>query len=91
MAAPNLHILNELKNSQFSIGGGMPGLKISWQVTGIRKDPWAEANRIEVEEPKNAKEHGYFLHPELYKQSLIKAISILRHPRNEIKSRKNQD
>ena len=28
-------------------------MKVSWQVTGIRKNPWANANRIEVEEDKS--------------------------------------
>jgi hypothetical protein len=31
-------------------------MKVSWQVTGIRKDPWANAHRISVEEDKPAKE-----------------------------------
>ena len=35
-------------------------MKVSWQVTGIRKDPWANANRIQVEEDKPGKEQGYY-------------------------------
>src|ERR671920_734424 len=35
-------------NSRFKIAGGSSGMKVSWQVTGIRKDPWANANRIQV-------------------------------------------
>jgi hypothetical protein len=31
-------------------------MKVSWQVTGIRRDPWANANRIQVEEDKPGKE-----------------------------------
>src|SRR5918997_6839087 len=27
-------------NSHFKIAGGTSGMKVSWQVTGIRKDPW---------------------------------------------------
>lgn len=42
------------------------GRKVSWQVTGVRKDPWAEANRIVVEENKPDTERGRYLHPELY-------------------------
>ena len=41
-------------------------MKVSWQVTGIRKDPWANAHRIQVEEDKPDKERGYYLHPDLY-------------------------
>ncbi len=35
-AAPNLHVAQEIANHQFSIGGGAPGMKVSWQVTGVR-------------------------------------------------------
>jgi hypothetical protein len=30
---------NENNNSRFKIAGGTSGMKVSWQVTGIRKDP----------------------------------------------------
>jgi hypothetical protein len=36
--APNLHIYEEVNGSEFSIAGGPAGLKVSWQVTGIRQD-----------------------------------------------------
>jgi hypothetical protein len=41
-------------------------VKVSWQVTGIRQDAWANAHRIPVEELKSGKERGSYLHPELY-------------------------
>jgi hypothetical protein len=52
-------------------------MKASWQVTGIRKDPWANANRIQVEEDKPAKEQGYYIYPDLYDQSAEMGISHL--------------
>jgi hypothetical protein len=82
-AAPNLHVRDELKNGRFTIAGAPASMKISWQITGIRKDVWAVANSIPVEEPKKDKEKGYYLHPELYKQSRGKAIGTLRHPRTK--------
>ncbi len=39
-ASPNLYIKSEIKDNQFTIAGGSPGQKISWQVTGIRHDPF---------------------------------------------------
>ena len=63
---PNLYIAETVKDNQFKIAGGSPGMTVSWQVTGIRHDPWADANRIEVELPKNEAEQGLYLHPELY-------------------------
>ena len=43
-------------------------MKVSWQVTGIRHDPYADANRIPVEETKPAAERGTYLHPQAYGQ-----------------------
>jgi hypothetical protein len=61
-------------NSRFKVAGGTPGMKVSWQVTGIRKDPWANAHRISVEEDKPDKERGYYTYPELYGQPEDKGI-----------------
>lgn len=45
-AMPNLYLKSEVKNNQFVIAGGKPGGKISWQVTGVRHDPYANLHRI---------------------------------------------
>ena len=70
-------------NSSFKIAGGTSGMKVSLQVTGIRKDPWANANRIQVEEDKPANERGYYLHPDLYGQPEEKEVSRLLFPEEE--------
>jgi hypothetical protein len=59
-----VYIAEEISGNQFKIGGGKSGLKVSWQVTGIRHDAFAEANRIPVEVDKPADEQGTYLHPE---------------------------
>jgi hypothetical protein len=59
-------ISQEVQNNQFSIRTDKPNVKVSWQVTGIRKDPWAEKNRILVEENKQSDQLGKYLHPEVY-------------------------
>jgi hypothetical protein len=74
---------NNNNNSRFKIAGGASGMKVSWQVTGIRKDPWANANRIEVEEDKPNQERGYYLHPHLYGQPEEKGISHLLFPKDK--------
>lgn len=38
-------------------------MKVSWQVTGIRHDAYADAHRIPVELDKTAAERGKCLHP----------------------------
>jgi hypothetical protein len=64
-----VYISEEIASNQFSIAGGTPGLKVSWQVTGTRHDPYAEQNRIIVEENKPASERGRYLYPSGYGQT----------------------
>ena len=59
-------VAQEIRNNRFTIKTDQPGVKVSWQVTGIRRDPWAVANRIAVEEEKAAEDKGRYLHPELW-------------------------
>jgi len=49
-----VYIAQKVANNRFKIAGGPPGLEVSWQVTGIRQDAWANARRIPVEEDKPA-------------------------------------
>jgi hypothetical protein len=43
----------EIANNRFMIAGDTPGRKVSWQVTGIRHDTWANANPLQVEVQKS--------------------------------------
>ena len=61
-----VYIAEEIVGNRFKIAGGKPGLKVSWQVTGVRHDPWANVHRIEVEVDKPERERGTYLHPEAY-------------------------
>ncbi len=65
---PGLYIAQEVQNNRFEIAGGKPGMKVSWQMTGIRHDPYAEQNRILVEEKKPPAEQGTYLYPQGYNQ-----------------------
>ncbi|HEY6293949.1 MAG TPA: hypothetical protein VI455_20540 [Terriglobia bacterium] len=78
--APNLHIAQEVANHQFSIAGGSAGLKVSWQITGIRQDAWAHAHRVPVEVNKPAVERGHYVHPELFGAPPEASILWARHP-----------
>ncbi|UCE08258.1 MAG: hypothetical protein JSW07_09645, partial [bacterium] len=55
---PNLYIAEKIVNNRFKIAGGNPGMEVSWQVTGIRQDAFANAHRILVEEEKSGDERG---------------------------------
>jgi len=75
-----VYIAEEISSNHFKIAGGNPGMKVSWQVTGIRQDAWANAHRIQVEVEKPERERGYYLHPELYGAPEEKGIEWARHP-----------
>jgi len=63
---PDLFIAEEIQANRFKIAGGAPGMKVSWQVTGIRHDPWAETHPLVVERDKDPAQRGRYLHPEAY-------------------------
>ena len=77
---PNLYISSEINNNQFRIAGGSKGMKVSWMVTGIRHDAWANAHRIPVEVDKKPEERGFYEHPELFGQPENKSIINALHP-----------
>lgn len=77
-AAPNLRISSKVADGKFSIAGGKAGQEVSWQVTGIRQDAWANANRIPVEVDKKAEDQGRYLHPELFGGEAIGALAKVR-------------
>jgi hypothetical protein len=78
--APGLYIAEELTNNRFKVAGGVPGMKVSWQVTGIRQDAWANKHRIPVEENKAVKERGFYLNPDAFNQPEEKHIDWARNP-----------
>ncbi|KPK97946.1 MAG: hypothetical protein AMJ90_10130 [candidate division Zixibacteria bacterium SM23_73_2] len=82
---PNLYISQEISGNSFKIAGGEPGMKVSWQVTGIRHDKFAEANRIQVEVDKPAEEQGKYLHPETY--NLAEEYDIHYEQQKQMKER----
>ena len=70
---PNLYISETMSDNRFAIAGGAPGTEVSWQVTGIRHDPFAELNRIQVEVEKPLAERGTYLYPEAYSTQALAA------------------
>ncbi len=58
-----VYIAEEMANNRFKIAGGKANLKVSWQVTGIRQDAFANAHRIQVEVEKEGNERGKYLYP----------------------------
>ncbi len=65
-------VLKEIENNQFVIKTDKPNVKVSWQVTGVRNDPYAQKHRIQPEVEKPAEFKGTYLHPEEYGQPRTK-------------------
>jgi hypothetical protein len=69
-----VYVAEKIKGNRFKIAGATKGLEISWQVTGIRHDAYAEKNRIQVEVEKSETEKGTYLHPEVFGKSADKGV-----------------
>jgi hypothetical protein len=74
-------IASEITNGSFTLKTSKPGVKVSWMVTGIRQDAWANAHRIQVEVEKTAKDQGHYIHPELFRHEGEPSIVQLHHPK----------
>ena len=53
-----VYVAREVKDNRFRIAGGTPGLKVSWQLTGIRQDDYATEHPIVVEADKSKTDRG---------------------------------
>ncbi len=85
-------VSNEVANHQFGIRTDKPNVKISWQITGVRQDAYARAHPLVVEQEKDARERGHYIHPELYGASEQQGIEWARNSQvmkkiQEMKSR----
>jgi hypothetical protein len=67
-------VAKKISHNRFVVRTSKPGVEVSWQVTGIRHDAYADAYRIPVEEEKPPLEQGHYLHPELFGASEHQAI-----------------
>ena len=83
--APGLYIAQKMQANRFKIAGGSPHMEVAWQVTGIRQDPVANANRIVPEEEKSAEVKGKYLYPRAYDQPETRGITYM-HQREQCDS-----
>jgi TGF-beta propeptide len=73
-------VSSEVQNHEFAIRSSVPNVKVSWQITGVRHDAFAQANPLVVEEEKDAQLKGFYIHPELYGAPAEKQTEWARHP-----------
>jgi len=69
------YIASEIQENRFKIAGGKPGLKVSWQVTGVRHDEQIVSHPMVVEEEKKQADRGSYLSPRKGERQLASAPS----------------
>lgn len=77
-AAP-VYVAREVGDDGFSIAGGAAGMKVSWQLTGVRNDAYAQANPLLIEQEKPEDEKGFFLNPEAFGHDHSRHVQYKRH------------
>ncbi|MGW2052211.1 hypothetical protein ACWCPF_44970 [Streptomyces sp. NPDC001858] len=61
-------VSEEVREARFAIKTDRPEVKVSWQVSGVRKDNYSRHYPFLVEEEKAEEERGRYLHPEAWGQ-----------------------
>jgi hypothetical protein len=59
--SPGLYIARKVAGNAFSIAGGAPDVEVSWQVTGVRRDRFARAHPLVVEQVKEVRARAAFV------------------------------
>jgi hypothetical protein len=70
----------KIENNRLEIRTSAPNVEVSWQVTGVRQDAYAKAHPLVVEQEKDERLRGFYIHPELYGATAEKQIEWARHP-----------
>jgi hypothetical protein len=78
--ASGLYISQEIANGKFQIAGGVAGMKVSWQVTGVRSDRAMLKRPFKVVENKPERERGTYISPQVFDQPEERGIEWSRHP-----------
>ncbi len=87
-----VYVAEKIAGNRFKIAGGRAGLEVSWQVTGIRQDRYANVHRVPVEEVKPPEEQGLYLHPDAWDKPEELGVSYATAPavEREMRERKLQ-
>jgi hypothetical protein len=70
-------IVEKVNNNQFKVKTDKPNVEVSWQVTGVRHDKYANAHRVVPEVEKEPMYKGYYLHASEWGMPNTKSIDIL--------------
>lgn len=84
-------VARKIENHQFAIRTSAPSVEVSWQVTAVRHDAYAKAHPLVVEQEKDARLRGFYIHPELYGAPSERQIEWARHPQLMKKIQQNRE
>lgn len=75
-------ISKEIQDNTFVIRTDKPNVKVSWQVTGVRQDKFANAHRVVAEVEKEAEMKGKYLYPTEMGKSRNQGIDEATRPKD---------
>ncbi|XZF13669.1 hypothetical protein ACTHGU_17960 [Chitinophagaceae bacterium MMS25-I14] len=76
-------VSQEVSGNQFVIQTNLPNIKVSWQVTGVRQDKYANAHRVVPEVEKEPELKGYYLHAAEWGMPENRSMSTVTNPKTE--------
>jgi hypothetical protein len=81
-------VKEEISGNRFTIQTDKPNVKVSWMVTGVRQDKFANAHRVVPEVEKENIYKGYYLHAAEWGMPANKSIDHLTAPQPSADNRK---
>ncbi|MNS25490.1 Collagen triple helix repeat protein [compost metagenome] len=77
-------VAQEVSGNEFRIQTNQPGIKVSWQVTGIRHDKYANAHRVVPEVEKEPQFKGRYLHAAEWGMPQDRSIDAITRPKDHM-------
>jgi len=77
-------VKDELSGNKFSIKTDKPNIKVSWMVTGVRHDKYAEAHRVVPEVEKEPQFKGHYMHAPEWGVSADKSYDAVINPKDVV-------
>jgi len=81
-------VSQEVSGNKFEIKTSLPNVKVSWQVTGVRQDAWANAHRVVPEVEKESFNKGKYLNPEELGKPKSQQIGRFKQPNSAAAAKK---
>lgn len=69
-------VAEKVHGNKFTIKTNLPNVEVSWQVTGVRNDPYVRDHPMVVEKEKHSRVKGKYLYPAGYDQPADKKMSV---------------